>query len=76
MQFGLLLREIEQLDQSHWEKLQRDQAKFEVLENKLGESRLQCSNLEATNAKQAEEIAELWHPPPAKKQVLAINKEG
>ena len=35
MQFGLLRREIERLDQSHQEKLQRDQAKFEESENKL-----------------------------------------
>ena len=59
MQFGFLRREIELLDQSHRESLQRDQAKFEELENKLGESRRQCSNLEATNEKQAEEIAGL-----------------
>ena len=59
MQFGFLRREIERLDQSHREKLQRDQAKFEEFENRLGENRRQRSDLEATNAKQAEEIAGL-----------------
>ena len=61
MQFGFLRREIERLDQSHREKLQRDQAKFEEFENRLGENRRQRSDLEATNAKQAEEIAGLLH---------------
>jgi len=59
MQLGFLRREIERLDQSHRESMQRDQAKFEELGNKLGESKRQCSDLEATNEKQAEEIAGL-----------------